>query len=220
MQIEPYWITPSNYKKFLNDRKLSNGYCINCNRPIHTSKIMYCMSCNRLLYLSGLERFRVRIGEVGKVCIPYQQNLHRKFFGYNAQVKYRGVKEERIKNNLNQDDINKMITKLNYALKSGVNDYLYKPYTLLEPNRQRRVLYNIFLYYIAYHIYNHNNFMSEAHFYASMCNQIRNTIVRESHKQGLEIYHRNHTKYLNTKKVRKLALSVDAIMSQYLPKIQ
>lgn len=162
--------------------KLANGYCIECEKPIKKNYYI-CPRCSIALAGSGLTR-RVYFKKVSDITINYIQHLHRTFFGCNAPYKYRGLKENRIRNNIKQETINELCKKLHIELQNTKLGKLPEFYNQVKdtPNILRRLLYNMVLYGIAYYIYNDKSFDNEAVYQASQVrmldNQIKRTYIR------------------------------------------
>ena len=186
MYAEPLWNTTDNHTKSNIIRQQSAGYCLNCNKP-QTASFTYCSTCNTELIRSGLERKRVRIGQVGRDTVNYQQYLHRIFFDCNAPVAYRGIKEDRIKVRIPKDTIERATLQLHNLLRD--NSYTYNdkkinkrnyPHTKLYntisdiKNIPKRLLYNIVLYHLSYYHNDNPEFISMAHFQSSM---IQNLLI-------------------------------------------
>lgn len=144
-------------------------FCAECHKPIYYFYNI-CTSCSRSLTLRGFENHRVRLGAVGKSMIPYQQYLHRRFFGCNAPVKYRGTKEERIKLKISQYTITRASMKLDHYLGSMDNKHGIIYRRLEVKNLAKRILYYSTLFYLHY-IYvpeKDNLFASKEHLTASI----------------------------------------------------
>lgn len=160
-------------------RKLANGYCLECQKPLNYKHYL-CQNCITQLKLNGLEYRRVGYKRVGESTINYQQYLHRKFFKCNAPLQYRGEKENRLKTNIKQETINKATDILhNYLLNSSDTELsnIYKEIQHLR-NTDRRLLYGILLYGISYYIVEIKDFKHKAHFQASIVKQLDNDIKR------------------------------------------
>ena len=176
----PYFNIKENYHLFNQQRKEANGYCLNCNRPI-PGKFVYCGACNtRKLMIDGLEGTRVRIGMVGRDTINYQQYLHRSIFKCNVHIDYRGNKQDRVKARVSDEAMKVATTRLHRVLSCNKYTYNEKEYLNNQHNRNnyisiqdtrnidKRLIYNILLYYISYHINNNHDFKTEIHFQTSM----------------------------------------------------
>jgi len=179
----PYYNTPDNYSKYNQDIKVANGYCLNCNKPL-TYKAIYCTNCTHKLFDKGLEDSRVTIGMAGRNAINYQQSLHRSIFGCNAHIDYRGLKENRIYTRVSKEAMHIATTKLRRTLLSKSYVYLGKRRQVNKYSRElyeqildvrnldKRIIYNILLFYISYHIENNHEFKSFVHFQVSMLHRI------------------------------------------------
>lgn len=178
--------------------KNSNGECMECFKPIEVKKYLYCANCRHRMKLTGFERKRVKFGEVGETTINYQQFLHIKFFGCNAHIDYRGKKENRIKNNIKPETIEKAVLKIQNIFKPKFkynHKYYNTPKALLDVHQEikdvrnihKRLLYNALLYYIAYHVEKNKSFNTELHFQASMMQffliHIESTYIRTTKKK-------------------------------------
>lgn len=189
----PYFNTKDNYIKYNRDIKIANGYCLNCNKPLN-NRVVYCSGCTKKLLTKGLEDKRVKLGEVGRNTINYQQYLHRSFFDCNVHIDYRGEKNDRIKARVSKSKLKSASIKLDKMLLAKDfryngktykrNDYnidMYKSIMHVR-NIKERLIYNILLYYISYHIENNHSFKTFVHFQTSMIQNllinIENTSVR------------------------------------------
>lgn len=222
----PHFNTPDNYKKTWQQLKEANGYCLNCNKPVNAAHI-YCSSCNNnKLFVDGLEKTRVRIGDVGQDTINYQQYLHRSIFGCNVLAKYRGEVKDRIKAKVKQETLRLSTMRLKRVLSATSFDWLGKNYKT-EPykvniynqikhvrNIDKRLVYNILLYYISYHLNNNSQFKTFIHFQTSMMQNIfiniENTHYRVN-KPELKLEDRNKRKYYINKYWYWLFKEIDAI---------
>ena len=162
---------------------------MNCNKPL-TYKYIYCSNCTYKLFSDGLEGKRVRLGQVGLDVINHQQYLHRSIFKCNVLDKYRGLKEDRIKSKVTMKSINIATTRLSRALSCNKYTYNEKIHTNNRHNTSiykaisdvrnidKRLIYNILMYYISYHINNNHDFKSFIHFQTSMMNNLLINIER------------------------------------------
>lgn len=186
--FKPIWNDKSlnHIRKHNQYKKESNGYCLQCQRPLQGNFHYLCPPCIQELKLNGLEYRRVGYKEVGNQTINYQQHLHRLFFKCNAPYNYRGIKENRIKTNIKEETIDKMCIKLDSYL-SSLSTNLGELYHHIKDlrNTQRRLLYGITLYSIAYNILEYKGFKHKAHYQASISKQLENDIKR--------MYIRTHT---------------------------
>ncbi len=186
----PFFNTPDNHRKYKEYIRMANGYCLACNRPTIKE---YCPMCIKDLVTRGLEARRVTFGEVGRTCINYQQYLHTSFFKCNVLYKYRGIKEDRIKAKVSEQTLITATMDIRNLLSCKSYVYLEKRYskrtTVVHKyheirdtrNFDRRILYNITLFYICYHIEN-KLFKTEAHFYASLIYHIDSYIKETNYK--------------------------------------
>jgi len=188
--------------------KLSNGYCLECQRPI--SKHHYlCSNCRTHLKMNGLEYKRVGYKEVGLLTINYQQSIHRKLFKCNAPYLYRGLKENRVKTRIKEETILAAVEKIDIYLSNQIEDEKTKGLYLQirgERNAQRRIMYSLILYCIAYYVLDAKEFKHKSHFQASLVKQLDNEIKRIYIKKyfsqndflkGTKLYYRN----LSTNKI-------------------
>lgn len=211
--FNPYFNTPDNYHKYAQDLLVANGYCLNCNAPLRIRHTL-CGKCMKTgLFYDGFEDSRVKIGSVGRDTINYQQYLHRSIFDCNVHFKYRGTKEERIKARVSKKAMNKATIRLNTALSSVKYTYNEVQYHNNKHNRkiynsvkdvrniQERLIYNVLLYYIAYHIDNNIQFKSFVHFQVSMMHNllinVENTHIR--------IHRPENFKYFNQRRKNNTA---------------
>ena len=230
----PHFNTPDNYKKTWEQVKEANGYCLNCNKPLNIA-VVYCSNCNtKRLFTDGLEKTRVRIGDVGQNTINYQQYLHRSFFGCNVLSKYRGIKEDRIKAKVKPETLRKATIRLRRVLSAKSFDWLGKnwktePYKVSVYNQiknvrniDKRLIYNILLYYISYHLNNNSQFKTYIHFQTSMMQNIfiniENTHYRVN-KPELKLEDRNKRKYHTNKYWYWLFKEIDAIAQPLMKEI-
>jgi len=200
----PYFNTPDNYHKFYRDIKIANGFCMNCNKPLSFRHI-YCDHCNsRKLLIDGLEGKRVRLGSVGKDTTNYQQYLHWSIFQCNVHINYRGKKEDRIKARVSKTAMNVATTRLRNALSCTKYTWLGKEHYNNKHNRaiykeikevrniDKRLVYNILLYYISYHLNNNNEFKTFVHFQTSMLNNllinVENTYIRVKRPDNIQYF--------------------------------
>lgn len=178
----PQWYDGS--KKDLDNHvrymKLSNGYCLECQKPI--SKHHYlCTNCMTELKLNGLENKRVGYKEVGLITINYQQSIHRKLFKCNAPYQYRGIKENRIRTKIKESTILHAVEKLdNYLSNQTTDTKTMELYLQIkkEKNAQRRIMYSLILYSVAYFILDAKAFKHKSHFQASIVKQLDNEVKR------------------------------------------
>ena len=194
---EPYFTTPDNYSRYNEDIKKFDGYCRLCSKPIKY-KHLYCPRCIKKLKKSGQEENRVTIGVVGRSTIPYQQYLHRSFFGCNVHIDYRGAKEERLTARVSKELVISQSKRLDALLMKHNNEHKQHYIQIRDiRNISRRLLYNITLYYIAYHIDGSKDFKSYVHFQASMMQNllinIENTVIR-TNKETF-VFHRARGNY-------------------------
>jgi hypothetical protein len=177
----PIWHDNSTRDKALHISymKQSNGYCISCQKPL-TYKHYLCTNCKRSLVNTGLEPKRVSYTDVGLSTINYQQNIHRIYFGCNAPYQYRGLKENRIKTNIQQSTIDKATHTLHNSLLNIEECNIKQLYKEIQSYRncQRRLLYGITLYAISYYIEECKLFKHKAHYQASIVKQLENDIQR------------------------------------------
>jgi len=223
----PYFNTPDNYHKYNHDLKVANGYCLNCNKPLKWKHI-YCENCgSRKMFSDGLEGSRVTLGLVGHNVINYQQYLHRSIFDCNALDKYRGVKEDRIKAKVSKKAMNTATIRLRRALSCSKFVYLGKThynnkhnvkiYNQVKDvrNIDKRLVYNIAMYYISYHIENNPQFKTFIHFQTSMLNNllinVENTHLRVNKPTDL-LYSYSYRKNNIAKYWYWLFTEVDSIM--------
>lgn len=166
--------------KYYALKKLDVGCCLECRRPKRNWHYL-CTTCMAKLKNTGLELKRVSFREVGQNVINYQQHLHRAFFGCNVGLDYRGLKENRKKYVIPQEDIDKasviLSRYLSVTTKNAQQKELYLSVKDLR-NTNRRLLYSITLYAISYFIEDYKEFKSFAHYQASICRQLDNDIVR------------------------------------------
>jgi len=177
---------------------------MNCSKPL-THRHILCFSCRvRKLYVKGLEDKRVKIGQVGRNTTNYQQYLHWSFFKCNVHVNYRGIKEDRIKAKVSDKAIEVATLKLHRALSCHKYTWLGKKYLNNNHNReiyskvenvrniQKRLVYNLLLYYISYHIENNPEFKTFVHFQASMLNNllinVENTHIRVNRPKDFKYF--------------------------------
>jgi len=183
MQTEftPIWNdkTFSDIKLHKEYIKLSNGYCLECQKPL-TYKHYLCSNCLTELKINGLEKKRVGYKSVGESTINFQQHLHRKFFKCNAPMQYRGNKEDRLKTNIKEETIIKCENILHTYLLSSSDEQLRNLYDDIKDlrNTQRRLLYGIFLYGLSYNLLELKDFKHKAHYQASIVKQLDNDIKR------------------------------------------
>lgn len=179
--ITPFFATKDNYTKFTEAKREANGYCSYCNRPM--GKFHYlCKSCQSYLKKAGLEGHTVRFKDIGLATINYQQYLHTSFFKCNAPYQYRGKKEDRIKASIPEELINRQLDKLVYLYRRTTYTSRNKTYTIPLyftklvsdtqdlPNVFRRLLYNLLLIQISYHIERTNLYRTEAHYQSTLVN--------------------------------------------------
>jgi len=190
MSFTPIFPIPDNYKLYIIQLQTCQRHCLNCNRPL-VIKHNLCKKCHIKLLETGLEQKRITSGEVGRQTIPYQQYLHTSFFNCNVHYNYRGIKEDRIKARVKKQTLNTATTKIRNLLSRDTYTYQNKTYDIRTdiqhkfieltgtPNLCKRLLYQVTLYYICYHI-NNKLFKSEAHFYASVYHNLLST-VRSRH---------------------------------------
>ncbi|MGB1226429.1 MAG: hypothetical protein ACPG9K_00945 [Poseidonibacter sp.] len=189
----PYFITSDKISQYKQDMKTFDWHCTECQKKMYKKKL-YCTRCLIRLHSYGFEQERVMLGEVGINTINYQQYLHRKFFGCNANIKYRGNIKSRIKNNINNTTIEEAAYKIKLLLEE--KEYTYrsklnkKHPKLLEiynnvssvRNIHKRLVYNLLLYFIDYYILENKSYKSLAHFQASVTTNlfvnIENTHIR------------------------------------------
>lgn len=177
---EPFFVTSDMTKAFYDLRRSNpERRCMECRQPTYR-KTVYCTKCLINLYSKGLENEKIIFKEVGIRTIPYQQHLHRKFFGCNANVEYRGIKEHRVPNNIKEKTILLAQKKVHLLMTSPTHRYRKKlrtkPSMILDMyedvkhirNIDRRLVYNMLLYYIDYYILESKVYLSYAHFQASV----------------------------------------------------
>lgn len=210
MSITPFWNTTDNYSLYKEVKKQADGYCKNCLKPINMR--LYCSTCFRHILTNGLEGYRIKLGSVGKDTTNYQQHLHRLFFKCNAPVKYRGLKENRIKHKIEpskvqiaEDKFRSLMLKTDYVYnnrgysKENIHMTLFRETNGCVANYNRRLLYYICLYYISYYLNNNKSFKTLAHFQASMLQNlhinIENTYLRTtgSLPDGVKTSRHNYT---------------------------
>lgn len=138
------------------------NYCHECNRPLK-SYYYHCTTCTKKMKTTGHEPHRVKLGDVGRSTIAYQQSLHRQFFGCNAPVQYRGNVEDRIYIKIEKKNLEVQIAKLNRYLYTMNNKHgwLYRKIEHI-PNISKRLIYNSVLFYLHY-IYNKENQLFNTH---------------------------------------------------------
>ncbi len=227
--MQEAFFTKDNLKSYKHMVSINTGHCDNCNKPIY-AKLLYCSACMYILKANGLEQDRVKIGAVGRDTVNYQQYLHTKFFGCNAPVAYRGLRENRLPNHIQELTIKKAIIKLNKLLSSETYRYHNKKYTYPPRHRDiysqiitvrnitRRLLYNILLYHISFHITNNKEFRTTMHFQASMFQNIfinmENTHVRVN--KGNIMYAQKERKQYRTKFYYHILENVNKIIQPLL----
>ena len=178
---EPIWNDLSSEHKKIHNKamKESNGYCIECQKPV-TFKHYLCNVCIRNLKLTGLEQTRVGYKQVGLETINYQQYLHRAYFKCNAPYEYRGIYEDRLRTSITQEHINTATNILHNSLLNLPDCQLKTLYIKIQDMRncQRRLLYGITLYGLAYYILESKSFKHKTHYQASIVKQLENDIKR------------------------------------------
>lgn len=188
--------------------------CSICYRPMQYLYATVCGYCAIKIKKDGYAHYRIRLGEVGLDTVNYQQHLHRKFFGCNAPVEYRGIKENRVYNSLKPQTVQSLKSKLHSTLLKCLNKnllWLYKDNCKLN-NFTERLLYNATLYFIHYHITNGSKYESEDHFKSSLIvtllNHIlktyvrihRNTILLDPHKTRISLAKAEKTHFSFTRR--------------------
>lgn len=177
--------------------------CKYCFREIKYNKASICYVCDDSMKRDDMQHYRVRLGEVGSNTIPYQQNLHYKFFSCNAPVKYRGIKEERIYNTLESEKVvihsNILLKTISSFLPSNLL-WLYNKVNHLK-NFTKRLLYNAVLYHIDYHILHNNSYQSLNHMKVSMVQTLFNHIIRTYIRLNKD-YKQNKIKYTRVQKAK------------------
>lgn len=160
--------------------KEANGYCLHCQRPLtRTISKLLCQMCLRNSIVNGTEEKSVNIPAIGKSTINYQQYLHRTIFGCNADYRYRGLKQNRIKHSITKEDIQIATNKLNTLLLNTSKQYTA---TNEQSRNPKRILFYSILYYISYYIENIKDFKSDTHFYMSLYKAIRYIIHNHHYK--------------------------------------
>lgn len=219
MQVTPFWKDGSKEQTRLviQMRRESYRNCVNCYAPIDPrfSKGGICSKCNFALYANGMEGYRIKIGQVGAITINYQQHLHRKFFGCNVGVAYRGLKEDRIRCDfIKEETIVKASAVLDKHLLNSERTLLYKDIQKVK-NVARRILYYQVLYGIAYFIVESDKFRHLAHYQAScvraMFNDVNRIYIRQMKSKGLPYDTPRYTAKLNSQVVNDYKAIVRAI---------
>lgn len=153
--------------------------CKHCFKPINYSRALVCNECSRRIKADGFNHHRVRLGSVGANTTPYQQHLHTKFFKCNAPVEYRGTKANRVYNSLESKHILSHVSPFNNRLNQLLPKnmlWLYNQVRHLR-NFNLRLIYNITLYHIDYHILRSSHYNNEEHFTSSMVQTLFNHIL-------------------------------------------
>lgn len=150
-------------------------YCKGCNKPLFYH-YNYCSVCNMDLKMAGGEYKRVKFGSIGRATIPIQQSLHRRFFGCNAPIKYRGPLASRIYVKIEPEVIQRESKKLhNYLLSmDNIHGKIYKKIKDTR-NISTRILYNSTLFYLHYiypNKFNGTLLLSKDHLDASLAQHI------------------------------------------------
>lgn len=183
MNLQNTLFTKDRKEEFKSILRTKQKFCIECSRPMTTNHL-HCSRCQKKLMTTGFEDSRVKFGEVGRDTVNFQQHLHRKFFGCNVSIEYRGNLKDRIYNCLDEDTINRCENMLDRLLTSNEYTYLNKKYNInnkfselyvnirAKKNVTRRLLYNITLYFISYYINKNKSFATEIHFQISMLSNI------------------------------------------------
>ncbi len=181
MSNEPIWYTEQNKRQFRqNSENHDKTYCDNCNKPLTTKYNPLCPVCNKKLKTRGLENYLLRFGTIGNATIPYQQYLHRSFFGNNVPIEYRGLKENRIKAKVTKHTLDIAVLKLERMIRTLSNEHsrLYFEVHQLKRNIPKRIIYNLVLHYILYYIEDSDIYKSEAQFMATVCRNFHIQIER------------------------------------------
>lgn len=205
-------------EQYIQLRQLSNGYCKLCQKPLKMKKDIYCNKCSRIEKRRGYEEGTVKLEQVGLSTINYQQHLHRALFNCNADYRYRGLKQNRIKNHITKEDINTATNKLELLL----NKYI-PHYSLLEPTNKnpKRYLYYTILYFIDYYIINNKQFKTDIHFFASLKRTLfhiaHNHIRKQSFKNQEQIPYKNEFNQ-PLYKLKQFAKDIQPIISPLLMK--
>ena len=217
---EPYFFTPNNIPKLRQDvKEKSDGYCECCIKPISYSKYLYCSDCFRMLFITGQEKKRVKLGDVGLDVVNWQMSLSKSFFKRKGAhistayppLKYRGRSEDRLSYTLEPMQIDIATTKLRNILLAQEyiwnnkkyyirNNMIHIAYDNIKEvrNIDKRLLYNLVLYFISYYINNNSSFKSYPHFISScvhaMFNHIKRTVIRtnidkQEYLSSLPIHH-------------------------------
>lgn len=192
--------------------KQSNGYCFECQKPIKTTHIL-CFKCTKSIKVTGLSNFKISVGDVGKRTINYQQYLHRTFFGCNANYKYRGNKEDRVRTKIKKNHIQELLPRIDKLLDTYFKE-LYSKSNQIK-NIKERVLYELTLYHIDYYILK-SNYDSELHFKSTIIRRIQAILIKYLKFNNIEI---DRTCYIHSIKLpqyRTLTKEIENIMSNIL----
>lgn len=205
------------YKILLKQARISKS-CVSCGKPLNIVPTPYCESCYVRSVRYGTAQKRIKFSEVGSATINYQQHLHRKFFNCNAPIKYRGIKENRIYNNIEPSCIDNTVIFFHNFL--TCLEYPYnKMYLLINSqfkNTAKRIVYNLVLHYIAYYKYNlwDNDSSFKSNTLWNLLIHIERTYIRTIHTKKYGIYDR-----LNYNPKKLLTLQ-DTIHKHISPLIQ
>lgn len=201
-------------QQYYQDIKEAGGYCLHCQRPLLTqfSRVL-CTHCNRDYFINASEDKSINIQEVGLITINYQQHLHRSLFGCNADYRYRGLKQDRITNNLTKEEIDNATNKLSIFLEQ-IPQYKAIPQPKKNP---KRILYYAILYYISYFIESSPLYKTDNHFYLSMYKTLL-YIIHKQHYKSTHIKLISEHKQMTFKKVNKHIPQITSIVSPLLLK--
>lgn len=208
VDIEKYIFATREESKHL--RNLSNGYCIECNKPSYS--YILCSACNKKLLRNAYDK-NIKFGDLGNRTINYQQHLHRLFFGCNAVYEYRGLKENRIRTKIKKETILYATNEINKLL----NTYYEHFYTHVKhfKNIDKRILYNITLHFIDYYILKTKDYTSDIHFYTQVIRRIYHTMIRLIHSNN---YSNNYNVYrhINKKLFRESYYTTNKIFNLFM----
>lgn len=177
-------------------------YCENCNKPLTVTHFKLCSLCHQKYVFKSINEPNISTSKVKYNTIEYMYFLSKAVRQYTPNKEQSGQRATRVPISVPEATVDRSLVLMERAIITYMGEYHSEVFKVLHANDNkflRRILFNVCLYFIAYHIKPISLFLSEQNFITSLINSIYLEIRRTQFKHYKKDFVPKHLKTVKSR---------------------